>query len=109
MRSSLGWSMYNPYKNKTMFMYIFLASFRSQERANNHNDKGDKNINKQLVLWANNNFVHTSHFFDVHCTVGSFMWTYESEFSFVFLNLDAVVKNSTPGKVAFIIWQFEQG
>ena len=50
MRSSLGWFTYNPYQNKTMFRYIFLASFRSQERANNHNDKGDKNINKQLVL-----------------------------------------------------------
>ena len=31
MRSTLGWFTYNPYKNKTMFMYIFLASFRSQE------------------------------------------------------------------------------
>ena len=50
MRSFLGWFMYNPDKNKTMFMDIFLASFRSQERANNHNDNGDKNINKQLVL-----------------------------------------------------------
>lgn len=50
MRSSLGWFMYNPDKNKTMFTDIFLASFRSQERANNHDDKGDKNVNKQLVL-----------------------------------------------------------
>ena len=50
MRLSVGWFTYNPYKNKTMFRYIFLASFRSQERANNHNDKGDKNVNKQLVL-----------------------------------------------------------
>ena len=50
MRLSVGWFTYNPYKNKRMFMYIFLASFRSQERANNHNDKGNKNVNKQLVL-----------------------------------------------------------
>lgn len=52
----LGWFTYNPYKNKTMFMYIFLASFRSQERASNHNDKGDKNVNKQLVLSAKQQF-----------------------------------------------------
>ena len=42
--------MYNPDKNKTMFMDIFLTSFGSQERVNNHNDKGDNNVNKQLVL-----------------------------------------------------------
>ena len=56
MRLSVGWFTYNPYKNKRMFMYIFLASFRSQERANNHNDKGDKNVNKQLVSRAKQQF-----------------------------------------------------
>ena len=56
MRSFLGWFMYNPDKNKTMFMDIFLTSFRSQDRANNHNDKGDNNVNKQLVLRAKQRF-----------------------------------------------------
>ena len=57
-------------------MYIFLASFRSQDRANNHNDKGDNNVNKQYWFYEqNNDFVltHASHFFDIHSTVGSFM------------------------------------
>ena len=56
MRSFLGWFMYNPDINKTMFMDIFLASFRSQEGANNHNDNGDKNVNKQLVSRAKKQF-----------------------------------------------------
>ena len=71
MRSSLGWSMYNPYKNKTMFMYIFLASFRSQERAYNHNDKATRTSTNNWFYEQNNNFVHTSLFLDVHCAVGS--------------------------------------
>ena len=91
--------MYNPDKNKTLFMYIFLASFRSQERANNHNDKGDKNVNKQLVLRAKTTILFTHH----TSLMSIARWeVLESEFSFVFLNLDAVLKNSTPGKLAFI-------
>ena len=27
-------------------------------------------------------------------------WTYDNEFSFLFLNLSKILKNSTPGKVA---------
>ena len=34
------------------------------------------------------------------------MWTYKEEFSFLFLNQDKILKNSTPGKIAYI-WQIE--
>ena len=71
MLSFLGWFTSNPYQNKTMFIYIFLASFRSQERANNHNDKATRESTNNWFYEQNNNFVHTSLFLDVHCTVGS--------------------------------------
>ena len=35
------------------------------------------------------------------------MWTYDNEFSFPFLNLNKIFKNSTPGKVAYI-WHIER-
>ena len=35
------------------------------------------------------------------------MWTYDDEFSFIFLNLNKILKNSTPGKIAGI-WHIEQ-
>ena len=44
-----------------MFIYIFLASFRSQERANNHNDKGDKNINKAIGFMSKTTILFTRH------------------------------------------------
>ena len=34
-------------------------------------------------------------------------WTYDDEFSILFLNLDEVLKNSSPGKIAYI-WQIER-
>lgn len=33
-------------------------------------------------------------------------WTHDDEFFFLFLNLDKVLKNSTPGKIAYI-WKIE--
>ena len=42
------------------------------------------------------------HFCDVHCT-----WTYYDEFPFIFLSLNKILKNSTPGKVA-CIWHIER-
>ena len=56
------------------------------------------------------------HFFDVHCTTTTWnllvwrlwrTWTYDDEFSFLFLNLNKILKNSTPGKVA-CIWHIER-
>ena len=56
------------------------------------------------------------HFFDVHRRVlretSLFdvlwrTWTYDDEFSFLFLNLNKILKNSTPGKVA-CIWHIER-
>ena len=57
------------------------------------------------------------HFFDVHCTTTTlnlptwrFMedrWTYDDKFSFLFLNLNKTLKNSTPGNVA-CIWHIER-
>ena len=35
------------------------------------------------------------------------MLSYDDEFSFLFLNLNKILKNSTPGKVA-IIWHIER-
>ena len=35
------------------------------------------------------------------------MWTYDDEFSVFFLNLNKILKNSTPGKVA-CIWHIER-
>ena len=35
------------------------------------------------------------------------MWTYEDEFSIIFLNLNKILKNSAPGKVA-CIWHIER-
>ena len=34
-------------------------------------------------------------------------WTYDDEFSFLFLKLNKILKNSTPGKVA-CIWHIER-
>ena len=34
-------------------------------------------------------------------------WTYDDEFSFLFLNLNKILKNSTPGKVAYL-WRIER-
>ena len=34
------------------------------------------------------------------------MWTYDNEFLFLFLILNKIFKNSTPGKVAYI-WHIE--
>ena len=34
------------------------------------------------------------------------MWTYYEHFSLVYLSMDKALKNSTPGKVAYI-WQIE--
>ena len=34
-------------------------------------------------------------------------WTYNDEFSFLFLNLNKILKNSAPGKVA-CIWHIER-
>ena len=31
------------------------------------------------------------------------MWTYDDEFSFLFLNLNKILQNSTPGNVACIL------
>ena len=46
------------------------------------------------------------HFFHVHCTSTTrFLWrtwTYDDEFSFIFFNLNKILKNTTPGKVACI-------
>ena len=51
------------------------------------------------------------HFSDVRCTnrreasqcdVSRRTWTYEDKFSFLYLNMDKVLNNSTPGKLAYI-------
>ena len=42
-----------------------------------------------------------------YCDVLWRTWTYDGEFSFPFLNLDKLLKNSTPGKVGYI-WQIER-
>ena len=46
------------------------------------------------------------HFFHVHCTTTTrFLWrtwTYDDEFSFIFLNLNQILKNTTPRKVVCI-------
>ena len=34
-------------------------------------------------------------------------WTYDDKFSFLFLNLNKILKNSTPGKVAYL-WHIER-
>ena len=34
-------------------------------------------------------------------------WTYDDEFSFLFLNLNKILKNSTPGKVTYL-WHIER-
>ena len=34
-------------------------------------------------------------------------WTYDDKFSFLFLNLNKILKNSTPGKVAYL-WRIER-
>ena len=58
------------------------------------------------------------HFFDVHCTTTTwnlpmrrFMEdvdrTYYDKFSLLYLNMDKALKNSTPGKVAYI-WRIER-
>ena len=56
------------------------------------------------------------HFFDVHCTTTTWnlpicvlrrTWTYNDEFSFLFSNLNKVLKNSNPGKVA-CFWHIER-
>ena len=36
------------------------------------------------------------------CDVSWRTWTYEDKFSFLYLNMDKVLNNSTPGKVAYI-------
>ena len=72
MLSFLGWFMYNPYQNKTMFMYIFLASFRSQERElTTTMIKATATSTNNWFYEQNNDFVltHASHFFDIHSTV----------------------------------------
>ena len=68
----------------------------------------------------NNSSARTSrflvHFCDVHCTTTSWnlpstvlqrTWTYDDEFSFLFSNLNKVLKNSNPGKVA-CFWHIER-
>ena len=50
------------------------------------------------------------HFFDVHCTTTTWnllIWRFMEEISFLFLNLNKILKNSTPGKVAYI-WHIER-
>ena len=65
----------------------------------------------------NNSSAHASrflvHFFDVTARPATWnlliwllwgTWTYDDEFSFLFLNLNKILENSTPGKVA-CIWR----
>ena len=84
----------------------------------NSHDDDDNNIIKTIGFMSKTTALHMDHsFFDVHCTTTTrnllmrrFLgtWTYDDEFSFsLFLNLDKVLKNSTPGKIAYI-WQIEQ-
>ena len=45
--------------------------------------------------------------FDFQCTTSQWdviwrTWTYDIEFSILFLNLDKVLNNSTPGKIVYI-------
>ena len=56
------------------------------------------------------------HFFDVYCKTTTWnllldnswrTWTYHDEFSFLFLILNKILKNSTPGKVV-CIWHIER-
>ena len=50
------------------------------------------------------------HFFDVHGTTTTWnlqmgrlsWWTYDDKFSFLFFTQDKILKNSTPGKIAYI-------
>ena len=81
----------------------------------------NNNFKKHLVLWEKKNTALSHflvHFFDIHwsmtlrwnpCMWLVFWrtWTHNDEFSFLFLNLDKVLKNSTTGKVT-CIWHIEQ-
>ena len=77
-----------------------------------------------MTTWKNNRFNDQNnssarasrflvHFFGVHCTTTTWnlvlwrTWTYDDEFSFLFLNPNKILKNSTQGKVA-CIWHIER-
>ena len=66
-------------------------------------------------FYEQNSLTHASrslvHFFDVHCmhdvkppkaTFYGGRGQYDEKFSFFYLNMDKLLKNSTPGKVAHI-------
>ena len=101
MKSALG----------TTLIYLFgsLSNYtrrRPQRRLNDQNNSSAR-ASRFLVL---------THFLDFHCTTTTLnllihvlcrTWTYDDEFSFNFLNLNKILKNSTPGKVA-CIWHIER-
>ena len=79
---------------------------RRLQKSNRFNDQNNSSARASRFL---------VHFFDVHCTTTTWnlliavswrTWTCDDKFSFLFLNLNKILKNSTPGKVA-CIWYFE--
>ena len=71
--------------------------------SNDLHDEDNNSVKEQLFL------LFLVHFFDVHCTTTTwslpmrrFMEDVEIWFSFLYLNMDKALKNSTPGKVAYI-------
>ena len=80
---------------------------RRLQKSNRFNDQNNSSARASRFL---------VHFFDVHCTTTTWnlliavlwrTWTCDDEFSFLFLNLNKILKNWTPGKVA-CIWYIER-
>ena len=79
----------------------------------NDHDDDDNNVKKNWFYEQNN---CSAHFLDVHCTSTTETsqcdvlwrtWSYYNNFSLLYLNMDKALKNSTPGKVAYI-WRIER-
>ena len=78
--------------------------------------KQRKKSKKELVYEQNNLFTRASRFLihsltSLHDSWCDVLWgtlIYDDEFYFLFLNLDKVLKNSTPGESAFI-WKIRKG
>ena len=95
---------------KMLFLIYFVSSNERRRR------KQQKKSKKELIYEQNNLFTRASRFFihsltSLHDSWCDVLWgtlIYDDEFYFLFLNLDKVLKNSTPGESAFI-WKIRKG
>ena len=108
-----GFSLTERHHNKGIVVYKALGSL------SNYDD--NENVKKQLVLWAKQLlctcitlFWNISMTFTARlrretsqCDVLRRTWTCYDKFSLLYLNMDKALKNSTPGKVAYI-WRIER-